>query len=659
MTAMQSDDPLSAHASRHGASETDAAPADPWHVQPHVPAVFESVTPLPLAEDTPRPPFPTDVFPLWLRSYVDMVSWTTQTPSDFAAVMALAVLSSCIGGQVVVAPRSNWHEPLCVFVVVIANPGERKSAVLRHLLDPVIAWQRSVNDEVRETVIRQEIEREALEGQLQALKRKAASEGDAAVRSAQELAIRLHHMEQARYIQIVASDITPERIITTMARQLGAAAIISSEGEIFGILTGRYGQRGNVNIDPLLKGHAGDPIAYDRQDGSSIFIPRPSLTLGLMVQPHAMDAVIRDPFLSGRGFLARLLYSRPISMVGRRMVRVVAPMDQWQAALHDYTAMVHHLLDIFRKRLAYAADIPPPYTLMFTDEAEVEIARFELQIESRMGRHGDLNTIVAWASKLCGATARLAGLLHIADHGSDALERPITVDVWRRAERLAHYFIAHALASLRMDAYDDVRPVAQGVVDEIRRQRIDRLSRTDIYRYCPQPWRTVEHIDRVVRILIEYGYLAEAQPVSGQRGRPPTNYLVNPAVHADETTSFFTAHHATPMTRTHVIADGSRLPLPLPVPAIDDVYAILRRVRAWDPHAYIRLHKTEVTLETSRSDPPPDDVMHDLRTIAHVIFVTLCHTRHPSRADFENALRQIQSVSAPKAYSAAAASAHA
>jgi hypothetical protein len=59
---------------------------------------------------------------------------------------------------------------------------------------------------------------------------------------------------------------------------------------------------------------------------------------------------------------------------------------------------------------------------------------------------GDLAHLAGWAAKLAGATCRLAGLLHLADHLRNGWARPITADTFAGAARLAGYLVEHARA---------------------------------------------------------------------------------------------------------------------------------------------------------------------------------------------------------------------
>ena len=115
--------------------------------------------------------------------------------------------------------------------------------------------------------------------------------------------------------RLVADDVTPEAAASLLAEQRGRLAIISAEGGIFDIIAGRY--NGNVpNMDLWLKGHSGDMIRVDRKGRPPEYIPRPALTLGLMIQPEVLGAIAAQ-----RSFpwtrTARPVPVRPAGVAGR------------------------------------------------------------------------------------------------------------------------------------------------------------------------------------------------------------------------------------------------------------------------------------------------------------------------------------------------------
>lgn len=54
---------------------------------------------------------------------------TTQTPADLAGLLALAVGSAVIARRVEIEPRPGWREPVNLYVSVLLDPANRKSAV--------------------------------------------------------------------------------------------------------------------------------------------------------------------------------------------------------------------------------------------------------------------------------------------------------------------------------------------------------------------------------------------------------------------------------------------------------------------------------------------------------------------------------------------------
>lgn len=89
-----------------------------------LPIPFNSVT---------LPTFPIHCLPPVLCDYVAAVSEATQTPLDMAAVAALAVMAVCAQGKYAVQGKPDWLEPLNLYAVIVANPAERKSAILSRL----------------------------------------------------------------------------------------------------------------------------------------------------------------------------------------------------------------------------------------------------------------------------------------------------------------------------------------------------------------------------------------------------------------------------------------------------------------------------------------------------------------------------------------------
>ncbi len=76
------------------------------------------------------PPFPVDALPDAIADYVNAVAESTQTPPDMAATAALAVVALTMQGKYKVRGKDDWVEPVNLYAVNVAEPAERKSAVI-------------------------------------------------------------------------------------------------------------------------------------------------------------------------------------------------------------------------------------------------------------------------------------------------------------------------------------------------------------------------------------------------------------------------------------------------------------------------------------------------------------------------------------------------
>ena len=89
--------------------------------------------------------------PACCGDWVEAESHATQTPADLAALLALAVCSATIARRVVVEPRPGWREPVNLFVAVLLEPGNRKSAVFTDATRPLRELEAELIEAARPT----------------------------------------------------------------------------------------------------------------------------------------------------------------------------------------------------------------------------------------------------------------------------------------------------------------------------------------------------------------------------------------------------------------------------------------------------------------------------------------------------------------------------
>ena len=244
---------------------------------------------IPLTDKAEIPPFPVDSLPKPIADMVNAVAMATQTDPAMAATCALSALSACTGGHAEIEIRQGWREPLNVYTVTIADPGERKSSVQQSMVRPIHDVEEQLakggagdrlEAETRKQVALKDAEKQRNAAASADDKTKALADAIGAVMFAESIQV-------PPVPRLVADDVTPEAATSLLAEQGGRLAIISAEGGIFDIIAGRYS--GNApNMDLWLKGHAGDLMRIDRKGRPPEYIRRPALTLGLMIQPSVL-----------------------------------------------------------------------------------------------------------------------------------------------------------------------------------------------------------------------------------------------------------------------------------------------------------------------------------------------------------------------------------
>ncbi|WP_313896014.1 YfjI family protein [Streptomyces sp. YIM 98790] len=492
--------------------------------QPGEPAWEE---PIPLSRRRELPAFPTAALPGWLRDYVDAVAEETQTPVDLAACVALAVLATAAGGRSVVHVRGGWREPTNLFVVVALPPANRKSAVFAAVTGPLYEAEQRLRDARRAEIVEAQLTaRLAQSAADKAAAKAAAASGeqrDVLVEEAVGLAQAAEAVTIPAEPQLLADDSTAETVSSLMAEQGGRISVMSAEGGIFDIIAGRYS--GAPNMEPFLKGHAGDRLRVNRQSRRE-YIERPALTMGLSVQPQVLDDIARVRGFDGRGFLARFLYSVPASLVGRRKV-VTEPVPEAVAAAYR-SKVIDLTLTL--------ADWTDPAVLQLSPEADAALIACQERIEPQLAPRGALGHITKWAGKLAGAVARIAALLHLAEHLEGGHTRPVSEATMQAAITIGQYFTAHALAAFDAMGADPTVDRAHSLLDVLRTHGWREVTRRDLFATLSRSeFPTVADLEPAVQLLAEHGWLREELPArTGRRGRPPApRYVLHPSLSED------------------------------------------------------------------------------------------------------------------------------
>ena len=458
----------------------------------------------------PEPPeFPVWALPGPIKDYVEALSTATQTPLEMAGVLSLGVLAMTVQGRYMVQTMPDWWEPLCLYTVAVAPPGERKSAVIGALTRPAIEYERERREAEAADVAQSKARASALDKAHQAAETRFAS-GKGALEDALNAA---QEAEQARSdmkypYRLLVDDATPEKLADLMAQQGGCITISSAEGGVFDMMAGRYDR--SANLDVYLKAHAGDPLTVDRIGRPPNSIPNPRLSMLLTVQPDVIRGLMSNGTFRGRGLCGRYLYSMCRSKVGHREITPPPIPDNVKA---NYRAAIWRLLGSRDEGV-------------ITLSPDADAVRQDVQgaIEAKLG--GDWEYMADWGGKLTGALIRIAALIHIAECPTPT-QVPIGDDVMARATAIAGCLSAHAEAAYGMMGGDQSQADAKYLWRRIQAHGGQEISKNDLIQLTKGHFKRAEDMEPAIAKLEDMEYIRRTRKTQG-RGRPKEIIEVNP-----------------------------------------------------------------------------------------------------------------------------------
>lgn len=397
---------------------------------------------LPIAKDEVQEeeitnPFPKDVFPEYLERYIDSVEANVQVDRAMIGAAVLAACALCMQGRFKVAyPSGNGHsEHLCLYIVIAADPGERKSSTFEKALVPVRHWQKEHREQYKLDFEQYKLQNDMLSGSIESHKKKLSnmklSEAERQQTADELTALSMEQAELKAPLspEIIATDTTVEALSGLLAVTGETAGIFTDEADFLKIIAGLYNKGVSGNLQLVLGAYDGS--SYFRLRGAgTIFLSRPLLSMCLFAQPALFDEIKQRNDLKGRGMIGRLLFCTPKKMAGSRNVRSSARIDR--IAEEQYIDALERLLDIPQK------DNDSIPVLRFEEDAKEYMLDHLQRIEDSIKAGNPMEEDSDYASKAGGVAVRIAGVLHMLHTGDP--ETPISLDTAVKAVQTHLYF---------------------------------------------------------------------------------------------------------------------------------------------------------------------------------------------------------------------------
>lgn len=390
--------------------------------------------------------------------------------------------------------------PLSLFLLTLAESGERKSAIDRPALYPVQRREKRLIDQY-------DAERRAHERDLDAWKasRTDALRGGGKTRDKAVIARALAQVgdepEPPLSPILLAGEPTFEGLLKLLAVGQPSIGLFSAEG-------GQFIGGHAMNQDNALKTSAGlsalwDGSAVDRVragDGASKLYGR-RVSCHLMAQPRVAAALLGSEMIAEQGLLARFLIAQPESTAGSR-----AYVEGNVEDTPEIRAYTGRLLDRLEAPLPIRTDTRnelEPRALPLAPAARRLWITFHDAVECEIV--GEFAPIKAFASKAAEHVLRLAGVLRLIDD-TDAAE--IDDATLRRAIMLGEFYLAEALRLAGSAQADPELMAAAKLYAWLAEGDRAFISTVEIYKTGPAHVRSASRARELLKILAAHGHVS-------------------------------------------------------------------------------------------------------------------------------------------------------
>lgn len=437
-------------------------------------------------------PFPFDALGAVLGPAVAAVNEYVQAPLALCAQSALSVASLVAQRLYNVGIHGREH-PLSLWLLTVAESGERKSAADAVLCREVKEWER-----VQYAAYK--IERDAYLREADAFAKQEAKAVKAGLSAAEPPTPPLE-------ATVITGEPTLEGLHKLLLKNRGWAGLLSDEGGQF--IGGHAMSRDNMG--KTMAGLSGlwDSGTADRVRGgdgvAKLYGKR--VALHLMMQPVFAEELLSNPKASGQGFLARCLIAWPASTAGHRPYR--AADVQADPRMQAFHARLSALLTVPEPMREGERNELEPRRLPLDDEATAYWIRAHDAIEVRQRPGGEYETIKAWASKAPEQVLRIAGVLTVLDRDHPEAIRLAEV---KAAAALVDWYLAEALRLRGVASVPQEIRDAEAVLAWCRERGLESVHSADLVRLGPAAIRTADAVHAAMTVLERHGW---AQRIEG------------------------------------------------------------------------------------------------------------------------------------------------
>ncbi len=440
-------------------------------------------------------PFPFMCFPEIFRNSYCELTQNVKCPPPLVASELIAAASLACQFHVKVARLDGREGPCQMYIIVIAESGERKSTVDGLVFEPFHrhdAGQISKFSEEKEIFkIAHRIWSTEYRGLSRRLEKMAEEGTNTEAIKAKLVTLAQKEPKKPRLRKLLYSDVTPEALAFAMHECTSSVGLISAEaGGIFSsALTNNF-----ALLNALWDG---GPVRVDRRSSPSFTLTEVQTTISFLAQPKPFNDLVekKGDNARGSGYFARALIAFPESTQGSRFRDT--PTLSW-----EHLPVFHARLDelIKLQEAKEVAGIPAgSNVLKFSPEAQADMIEAYNHVEQHINPGGFYADAKDYASKILENTVRLAANFHFFT----GQQGDISLDTFRAAEKIVTWYAEEfvrlfAPADPISEAEQETQVLVQWFIKLYHKRGWNRIQKSFIRKYGPNSLRNKDRLDWVL-----------------------------------------------------------------------------------------------------------------------------------------------------------------
>ena len=471
-------------------------------------------------------PFPVDVFPDTLQQFALQAAQSLSCPLDLVAVQMVAACGTAIGGSRTLQVTSDWQEPPCMYVAIVAPPGGGKSPAKALVCAPLERRQNQLKHQYKQELEAYEAYKAAIDSHLpppmtaySAPPSQSAPSGGPMPASCN---VQPTPPSKPILQRVTTGDATTESLAPILRDN--PRGLLMGHDELAGWVRSLNQYKGGKGADRqfYLSVWAGQPLIIDRKGKEPIIVPHPFLNVMGGIQPDMLP-LLADEKGRADGFLDRILCSFPETM----------PAQHWS----EHTVEAHikqqwsdTLQNLFDLEMQHIEDegIDQPQLVHFTDDGRAAWVEWYNAHTDEMNSLASDSALKGPWLKLTSYFLRLALVLHFCRVACGEVDsEDVDAESVARTTRLIDYFKSHArkvYRHLRLDAGDRL---VEKVISWIRDQGGECGAR-DLGRVGIPGIKKSSAARRMMNDLVDRG-LGTLVNRKGGNGQTGTHFVLGPA----------------------------------------------------------------------------------------------------------------------------------